>query len=78
MKQLSRRSTGRAAASADAGLREAVGEMIAELGDAELRAGSLAADHESTAASLRKMETDLSAAKVRAERLGAAPEGRAE
>ena len=55
-----------------------MGEVIAKLGDAELRAGSLAAAHETAAASLRKMEAYLSDAKVRAGQLGAALEGGAE
>lgn len=78
MKRLFRRLTGRAPASAEAGPREAMGEVIAELGDAELRAGSLAAAHEAAAASLRKMETEPSEAKVRAGRIEAALEGGAE
>ena len=78
MKRLFSRLTGSAPASAESGPREAMGEVIAELGDVEFRAGSLAAAHETAAASLRKMEAELSEAKVRTGQIEAALEGGAE
>ena len=67
-----------APASAEAGPLESMDGVIAELGDVERRAGSLAAACEATAASFLELEAGLSVLNERAVRLGAALEGGAE